>query len=191
MPGDDWQRFANLRLLFAYQFLMPGKKLVFMGGEFGQRSEWNHDRALEWPLLDFAPHRGVFELMRTLNGLYRSEPALGLDSDPAGFRWIDCEDVSHSVISFQRRRGSELLIVVLNFTPIPRHLYRIGAPESGAYREILNSDSTYYGGSNLGNSGRCQTQHVRSMGYAQSLELTLPPLACIVLKPDRSPPDAT
>jgi 1,4-alpha-glucan branching enzyme len=187
MPGDDWQRFANLRLLFTYQFLMPGKKLVFMGGEFAQRDEWNHDSALEWQLLEYAPHRGVLELVRALNGLYRAEPALGLDADPAGFQWIDCDDVSQSVISFERRVGPDLLIVVLNFTPVPRLRYRIGAAEPGAYREIFNSDSSYYGGSNLGNAGRCETQKVRSMGYAQSLALTLPPLAGIVLKPDRSP----
>jgi 1,4-alpha-glucan branching enzyme len=186
MPGDDWQRFANLRLLFTYQFTMPGKKLLFMGGEFGQRDEWNHDRALDWRLLDFAPHRGVFDLLGALNGLYRNEPALGRDSDPEGFQWIDCDDVSHSVVTFQRRVGAELLIVVLNFTPVPRHRYRIGAPEAGTYREIFNSDSTYFGGSNLGNAGRCQTQNARCMGYEQSLVLTLPPLAGIVLKPDRS-----
>jgi 1,4-alpha-glucan branching enzyme len=189
MPGDDWQRFANLRLLFTYQFLMPGKKLVFMGGEFAQRDEWNHDRALDWQLLDYAPHRGVVELVRALNGLYRSEPALRLDADPAGFQWIDCDDISRSVISFERRVGSDLLIVVLNFTPVPRLRYRVGAAEPGVYREIFNSDSSYYGGSNLGNAGRCATQNVHSMGYAQSLALTLPPLAGIVLKPDRSPPD--
>jgi 1,4-alpha-glucan branching enzyme len=186
MPGDDWQRFANLRLLFTYQFLMPGKKLLFMGGEFGQRAEWNHDRSLDWQLLDYAPHRGVFDLVRALNRLYRSEQALNLDSEPAGFQWIDCDDTSHSVISFERRSGGELLIVVLNFTPVPRHNYRVGTMHAGAYREIFNSDSSYYGGSNLGNAGRCETQNARSMGYAQSLSLTLPPLAGIVLKRDRT-----
>ena len=186
MPGDDWQRFANLRLLFTYQFLMPGKKLLFMGGEFGQRAEWNHDRSLDWHLLDYAPHRGVFDLVRALNRLYRSERALNLDSEPAGFQWIDCDDMSHSVISFERRSGADLLIVVLNFTPVPRHNYRVGTMHAGAYREIFNSDSSYYGGSNLGNAGRCETQNARSMGYAQSLSLTLPPLAGIVLKRDRT-----
>ncbi len=185
MPGDDWQRFANLRLLFTYQFLMPGKKLLFMGGEFGQRAEWNHDRSLDWHLLDYAPHRGVFDLVGALNRLYRSEQALNLDSEPAGFQWIDCDDMSHSVISFERRSGADLLIVVLNFTPVPRHNYRVGTMHAGAYREIFNSDSSYYGGSNLGNAGRCETQNARSMGYAQSLSLTLPPLAGIVLKRDR------
>jgi len=187
MPGDPWQRFANLRLLFSYQFTMPGKKLLFMGGEFGQNDEWNHDRALDWGLLEFAPHRGVFELVRALNRLYREEPALAADSDPMGFQWIDADDADHSVISFQRRAGADVLIVVLNFTPVPRHRYRIGAPEAGAYREIFNSDSTYYGGSNVGNAGRCETQNTRFRGFAQSLALTLPPLAAIVLKPDRSP----
>jgi 1,4-alpha-glucan branching enzyme len=186
MPGDDWQRFANLRLLLTYQFLMPGKKLLFMGGEFGQRNEWNHDRSLDWRLLDYPPHRGVFELVRALNRLYRSEHALSLDSEPAGFQWIDCDDMSHSVISFERRLGADALIVVLNFTPVPRHNYRVGTMRAGAYREIFNSDSTYYGGSNLGNAGRCETQNARSMGYAQSLSLTLPPLAGIVLRPERT-----
>ena len=191
MPGDDWQQFANLRLLFTYQFTMPGKKLLFMGGEFAQRSEWNHDRALEWQLLDFAPHRGIADVLRALNVLYRNEPALGLDSDPAGFSWIDCDDVNNSVISFQRRVGTDFLIVVLNFTPVPRYGYRIGAPEAGRYREVFNSDSTYYGGSNLGNVGGCETRDTRCMGYDQSLELTLPPLAGIILKPDRSSPAVT
>ena len=191
MPGDDWQRFANLRLLLAYQFTMPGKKLLFMGAEMAARDEWNHDRALDWRLLDFAPHRGVFDLLGALNRLYRNEAAFGFDSDPAGFEWIDCDDVANSVISFQRRVGDELLIVVLNFTPVPRHRYRIGAPEPGSYREILNSDSIYYGGSNLGNSGGCQTQNTRWKGYGQSLALTLPPLGAIVLKLDRSQPAST
>jgi 1,4-alpha-glucan branching enzyme len=186
MPGDDWQRFANLRLLLAYQFTMPGKKLLFMGAELAQRNEWNHDRELDWPLLQHSPHRGVFDLLRALNGLYRNELALGLDSDPAGFQWIDCDDVANSVVSFQRRSGDDLVIVVLNFTPVPRQRYRIGAPERGTYHEILNSDSAYYGGSNLGNAGRCQTSNVHWKGYAQSLALTLPPLAAIVLRYDRS-----
>lgn len=188
MPGDDWGRFANLRLLLAYQFMMPGKKLLFMGAELAQRNEWNHDRALDWQLLDYAPHRGVFDLLRALNDLYQHEPAMGLDADPAGFQWIDCDDASNSVISFQRRGGADLLIVVLNFTPVPRHRYRIGAPEAGTYHEILNSDSTYYGGSNLGNAGRCQTSTAPCNGYEQSLALTLPPLAAIVLRYDRSQP---
>jgi 1,4-alpha-glucan branching enzyme len=190
MPGDAWQQFANLRLLFTYQFTMPGKKLLFMGGELAQRNEWNHDRALDWQLLEFAPHRGIADTLRALNGLYRNEPALGFDADPAGFQWIDCDDVDNSVISFQRRAGADFLIVVLNFTPVPRYHYRIGAPEAGRYREIFNSDSTYFGGSNLGNVGGCGTRNTPVMGYNQSLELTLPPLAGIILKPDRSPRQA-
>ena len=191
MPGDDWQQFANLRLLFTYQFTMPGKKLLFMGGELAQRNEWNHDRALDWQLLEFAPHREIADTLRALNGLYRNEPALGLDADPAGFQWIDCDDVDNSVISFQRRAGADFLIVVLNFTPVPRYRYRIGAPEAGRYREIFNSDSTYFGGSNLGNVGGCATRNSPIIGYNQSLELTLPPLAGIILKPDRSSPAVT
>ncbi len=186
MPGDDWQRFANLRLLFTYQFTMPGKKLLFMGGEFGQRDEWNYDGTLDWQLFDFAPHRGVFELLRTLAALYRDEPAFALDSDPTGFQWIDCDDVGHSVISFERRAGPNRVIVVLNFTPVPRHDYRIGAPVAGAYRELFNSDSAYFGGSNLGNAGGRTTQPIPSVGYPQSLVLTLPPLAGIILAPGPS-----
>ncbi len=186
MPGDDWQRFANLRLLLTYQFTMPGKKLLFMGAELAQRSEWNHDRALDWNLLEFAPHRGVFDLLRALNDLYRNDPALALDSDPDGFEWIDCDDVGHSVISFQRRAGADLSIVILNFTPVPRHRYRVGAPKAGSYHEVINSDSVYYGGSNLGNSGHCRTQNTPWKGFDQSLVLTLPPLAAIVLRHDHS-----
>ena len=186
MPGDDWQRFANLRLLFTYQFTMPGKKLLFMGGEFGQRNEWNHNRALDWQLFDFAPHRGVFEMVQTLNELYRHKRVFGLDSDPAGFQWIDCDDANNSVLSYQRRNGPNVVIVVLNFTPVPRHGYRIGAPVAGRYREIFNSDSKFFGGSNLGNAGGCVTQQTACMGYAQSLVLTLPPLAGIILEPGPS-----
>ncbi len=185
MPGDDWQRFANLRLLLTYQCTMPGKKLLFMGGEFGQRSEWNHDRALEWQLLDYAPHRGIRDLVGALNAMYVNEPAFGGDTDPSCFQWIDCDDASQSVVTFTRRMGAHFAIVALNFTPVVRHGYRIGAPESGRYREILNSDSTYYGGSNVGNEGYVETENVGSMGYAQTLSLTLPPLAGIVLTLDR------
>ncbi len=186
MPGDDWQRFANLRLLLTYQFTMPGKKLLFMGGEFGQRGEWNHDRELEWHLLQWAPHRGVRDLVRALNALYRHEPAFGLDSDAAGFEWIDCDDDSRSVIAFERRAGPAIAVVVLNFTPVPRHGYRIGAPQSGRYREILNSDSSYFGGSNVGNAGHVHTDDVPSTPHTQSLLLNLPPLGGIVLTPDPS-----
>ena len=185
MPGDDWQRFANLRLLLTYQCTMPGKKLLFMGGEFGQRSEWNHDRPLEWQLLDYAPHRGIRDLVGALNAMYVNEPAFGCDTDPSCFQWIDCDDASQSVVTFTRRMGAHFAIIALNFTPVVRRGYRIGAPEPGRYREILNSDSTFYGGSNVGNAGYVETENAGSMGYAQSLSLTLPPLAGIVLTPDR------
>ncbi len=185
MPGDDWQRFANLRLLLTYQCTMPGKKLLFMGGEFGQRGEWNHDRPLEWQLLDYAPHRGIRDLVGALNAMYVNEPAFGCDTDPSCFQWIDCDDASQSVVTFTRRMGAHFAIIALNFTPVVRRGYRIGAPEPGRYREILNSDSTFYGGSNVGNAGYVETENIGSMGYAQSLSLTLPPLAGIVLTPDR------
>ncbi len=185
MPGDDWQKFANLRLLYAYQYTMPGKKLMFMGCEFAQRDEWDHDRSLHWRELDFAPHRGVRDLVAALNRLYRDDPAFRLDADPRGFAWIDCDDASNSVISYQRRNGAEYAIVVLNFTPVPRHQYRLGVPESGTFVELLNTDSVYYGGSNLGNAGRCVSESHACMGFADSLVLTLPPLAAIVLKPVR------
>ena len=157
MPGDDWQRFANLRLLLAYQFTMPGKKLLFMGGEFGQRSEWNHDRALDWQLLDFAPHRGVFDLVRRVERTLpeRTGASASIPTRPASNGSIATTSANR-LSAFSAEWAANCVIVVLNFTPVPRHRYRIGAPESGAYREILNSDSTYYGGSNLGNAGRCR-----------------------------------
>ena len=185
MPGDDWQQFANLRALFRVYVRAPGKKLLFMGGEFAQWVEWNHDRSLHWRELDFAPHRGVRDLVAALNRLYRDDPAFRLDADPRGL-WIDCDDASNSVISYQRRNGDDYAIVVLNFTPVPRHQYRLGVPESGAFVELLNTDSSYYGGSNLGNAGRCVSEPIACMGHADSLVLTLPPLAAIVLKPARA-----
>jgi 1,4-alpha-glucan branching enzyme len=191
MPGDDWQKFANLRLLYTYMYTLPGKKLLFMGNEFGDRDEWNHDRALRWQQLDFAPHRGIYDLVAVLNRLYRDDAAFALDFDEAGFTWIDCDDVNNSVISYQRRCGPDYAVVVLNFTPVPRHNYRVGVPDPGFYRELFNSDSSYYGGSNLGNAGRCRAERTPASGYKHSLLLTLPPLAGIVLKPDRSSAAAT
>ncbi len=183
MPGDDWQRFANLRLLYAYMYTYPGKKLLFMGSEFGQRSEWNFDTALEWQALDNASHHGVLSLVRDLNRLYVDAPALHRhDFEPEGFDWIDCHDAAQSVISYLRRADDELLVTVLNFTPVPRTNYRLGVPEAGRYREVLNSDSQYYDGTNMGNAGNLQTQAKPWMGREQSLVLTLPPLAGIVLR---------
>jgi 1,4-alpha-glucan branching enzyme len=184
MPGDDWQKFANLRLLYCYQFTYPGKKLIFMGQEFGQRDEWNHDRPLDWHLLDFASHRGVSDLLRDLNALYRREGALNADG-PGGFEWIDCHDAPQSVLSYLRRSNDAWLVVVLNFTPLPRHGYRLGVPAAGRYRELLNSDAQRYGGANLGNLGAVSSEAVAHMGRAHSLVLTLPPLAALVLALER------
>jgi 1,4-alpha-glucan branching enzyme len=182
MPGDDWQKRANLRLLYTYMWTYPGKKLLFMGGELGQWREWNHDGALDWGLLDHAPHRGIESLVRDLNRLYVSEPRLWLDHDRGAFEWLDCDDALHSVISFRRRNGDAELIVVLNFTPVPRAGYRLGVPSPGRYVEVLNSDSEYYGGSNLGNAAGVASEGIGAMGQAQSVVITLPPLAGLVLR---------
>jgi 1,4-alpha-glucan branching enzyme len=183
MPGDDWQRFANLRLLLLFQWTYPGKKLLFMGGEFGQPREWNHAESLPWHLSDEPRHAGIKSLVRDLNRAYRSLPALhARDHDGEGFAWLSWQDDPLSVLSFVRRADSEHAVVLLNFTPVPRHGYRVGVPHAGLYREVLNSDSSYYGGSNLGNSA-VATEPVACMGYPQSVVLTLPPLAGLVLAP--------
>jgi len=187
MPGDAWQRFANLRLLYLYQFTYPGAKLMFMGSEFAQGAEWNHARALDWDALAGERERGVFALVRDLNGLYRGEPALhGGCFEAQGFEWIDCHDATQSVISYLRRAGSEWCIVVLNFTPVPRREYRIGVPQGGSYHELLNTDSRYYAGSDLGNGEPLVAEALPWMGRPWSVTVTLPPLAGIVLKPGRS-----
>lgn len=186
MPGDLWQRFANLRALYAYMYAHPGKKLLFMGGEFGQWWEWNHDSSLQWHLLEHESHRGLQHLVRDLNRLYRSEPALHqVDFTWAGFQWIDFSDELHSVIAFVRRAedAGQFLICVCNLTPVPRSGYRIGVPTSGSYREVLNSDASCYGGSNMGNAGSVLSEPVESHGFMQSVVLTLPPLAVLYLKP--------
>jgi len=185
MPGDSWQQAANLRALYAYMYGHPGKKLLFMGGEFGQRAEWNHDRGLEWEYLDVFPHRGIKKLVSDLNALYRREPALHqVDFDPAGFDWIDCNDNENSVVSFLRRARDprDFVVVVLNFTPVPRYRYTVGVPEPGVYRELMNTDSEIYGGSNMGNRGEAPTEPTPAHGHAQRLCLTLPPLSCLFLK---------
>ncbi|MEJ2643519.1 MAG: 1,4-alpha-glucan branching protein GlgB [Gammaproteobacteria bacterium] len=183
MPGDDWQRFANLRLLYTYMYTYPGKKLLFMGSDFGQRSEWNFDGALDWQALEHASHRGMLSLVRDLNRLYvDATPLHRHDFEPDGFEWIDCHDAAQSVVSYLRRDDEGVLVVVLNFTPVPRTGYRLGVPEAGRYREALNSDSQYYGGGNMGNGGILQTQATPWMGREQSLVVTLPPLAGIVLR---------
>jgi 1,4-alpha-glucan branching enzyme len=185
MPGDDWQKFANLRLLHAYMFAHPGKKLSFMGGEFGQWNEWDHDTGLDWHLLDWEPHCGVQRLVADLNRLYATQPALHeVDFDWRGFEWLDCHDADASVLSFLRRAKDpgDFVVVVCNFTPVLRHNYRIGVPELGFYREVLNTDADTYGGGNIGNLGGLQAEPVAHLGRPYSLRLTLPPLAAIVLK---------
>jgi 1,4-alpha-glucan branching enzyme len=185
MPGDMWQQFANLRLLYAYQYGHPGKKLQFMGQEFAQRSEFSEARSLEWHLLQYDSHRGVQRLIADLNKLYASEPALHeVDFDWHGFEWIDCNDADNSVFSFIRRgkKPEDLFVVLLNATPVVREKYHIGVPQQGFYAEVLNSDSDVYGGSNVGNMGGVQSAPVPHMGRQQSITLTLPPLAAIFLK---------
>ncbi|MDQ7016592.1 MAG: 1,4-alpha-glucan branching protein GlgB [Gammaproteobacteria bacterium] len=183
MPGDEWQKFANLRLLYTYLFTYPGKKLLFMGAEFAQYSEWNEDVSLDWLLLADTKHQGIQQLVGDLNGLYRNQTALYKhDFDGQGFEWIDCHDSSQSVLSYLRHSENETLVVVLNFTPIPRENYRIGLPESGEYEVLFNSDSTYYGGSNVGNAARFSSEAETWMGKSDSVALTLPPLAGLILR---------
>jgi 1,4-alpha-glucan branching enzyme len=184
MPGDDWQGFANLRALLAYQWLFPGKQLLFMGGEFGQRAEWNENTELDWWLLEAGPyHRGTQRLVRDLNRLYRAHAACWEgDYESRGFQWIDCTDHLHSVLSFLRRPlgpGPELA-VVLNLTPVPHHGYRVGLPRPGVWREVLNTDAEIYGGSGVGNLGRVLAEDVPMHGQPHSAPLTLPPLGVVV-----------
>ncbi|MCA1979620.1 MAG: 1,4-alpha-glucan branching protein GlgB [Thiobacillus sp.] len=186
MPGDVWQRFANLRVFYAWHYAHPGKKLLFMGGEFGQWNEWKEAGQLDWVLTTFPAHDGIRALVRDLNRLYRDEPALhDYDFDPRGFRWIDCHDADQSVLSFVRagRDGTPPIVVLLNFTPVPRRGYRIGVPRGDAWCEILNTDSMYYGGSNLGNGKALVAEPQAWMGFEHSIEVSLPPLGAIFLKP--------
>ena len=185
MPGDDWQKFANLRLLLGSMIAQPGKKLLFMGGEFGQRREWAHDESLEWHLLEYAEHQGIQRWVADLNRLYRSEAALyELDCQPEGFEWIDCSDASASVISFIRKPRSRdaVVLVVLNFTPVVRNHYRVGVPRGGLWREILNSDAREYGGSGQGNLGGVEAGPIPCHGRQHSLDLALPPLSVLFFK---------
>ncbi len=185
MPGDDWQKYANTRALLAYMWTHPGKKTIFMGMEFGQRQEWNVWGDLEWNLLKYEPHKGIQKLVDDLNHLYKSEPALWKDDfDQYGFQWIDCTDNRHSVISFMRRehQNGEWLVVVANFTPETHSGYRIGVPKAGFYEEVLNTDGSLYGGSNLGNMGGKATDEWNIHGYEHSLNICLPPLSVLVFK---------
>jgi 1,4-alpha-glucan branching enzyme len=192
MPGDDWQKRANLRALFALMWAHPGKKLLFMGGEIGQRTEWNFGSELDWKLLEEDGHRGIQRVVRDLNRYYRATAALWeLDDDPAGFQWIDANDASQSCASFirfprsklKRRRTGRHVVCAGNFTPIIRRAYRLGVPRSCDYREVLNTDAGVYGGSNVGNLGRVRVDRVPSHGHEQSIVVTLPPLAVVYLEP--------
>ena len=185
MPGDEWQRFANLRLLYTYMFTYPGKKLLFMGCEFGQGTEWNHKQPLDWYVLDYDHHRGIQKLVQDLNSLYTNSSELySHDFASEGFQWIDCHDNEQSVISYIRKSDEKFCIVVLNFTPVTRKGYRIGVPGEGVFREKINSDSSFYGGSNIGNGERIKTDSISWMGFPCSLSLTLPPLGGLVLVPE-------
>jgi 1,4-alpha-glucan branching enzyme len=183
MPGDDWQRFANLRAYYGFMFAHPGKKLLFMGCEFGQEREWNHDTSLDWHLLEQQKHAGVQSLVRDLNHLYRRLPALHeLDCDAAGFEWIITEDANNNVFAWMRKGSQphDRCVVVINFSPTVHRDYRVRVPYAGKWREVLNSDSAHYGGSNVGNVGEVNTVQ----GAGPELNLTLPPLAVIFLIPE-------
>ncbi len=187
MPGDAWRKFANLRLLYGYMYGVPGKKLLFMGGEFGQWHEWNHDESLDWHLLQLPEHQGIQRWVRALNEIYRSEPALHeFDCREGGFEWIDCQDAESSVLSFLRRGAAaeRTILVVCNLTPVPRHNYRIGVPAAGRWLEILNSDGAEYGGSGHGNFGGLETVPIPMHGRRQSLTATLPPLSALFFRAD-------
>jgi len=185
MPGDDWRKFANLRLLYGYMYGMPGKKLLFMGSEFGQRNEWQHDRSLQWDLLEQPAHSAVQRWVGTLNRFYAGERALNeLDCEPAGFQWIDANDSDESVLSFLRKAktNKDLIVVLCNFTPLPRMNYRVGVPRGGFWREVLNSDAVEHGGSGHGNLGGVEASPIGFHARPYSLNLTLPPLGAVFLK---------
>ncbi len=185
MPGDEWQRFANLRAYYGFMYGHPGKKLLFMGGEFGQSSEWDHDQSLDWHLLQYGYHQGVQHAVRDLNRIYKETPALHThDYDPAGFEWLKGEDAEHSVFAFLRRGDNpdDIAVIVSNFTPVPREGYRIGVPMGGMYKEVFNSDAAIYGGSNMGNGGQATAADVPHDGRPCSLQLTLPPLSTVIFQ---------
>ena len=183
MPGDDWQRFANLRLLYTYMFTMPGKKLLFMGNEFAQGREWDDNKPLEWFLLGYPRHQGMLRLVTDLNAIYRREPALHrYDFDPQGFAWLDCNDAQHSLLSYRRMADGDNLVVALNFTPVPHQNYRVGVAQPGRYEVLFNSDSEYYGGSNMGNAGEFYAEEIAWNGQPYSVGVILPALAGIVLQ---------
>lgn len=183
MPGDRWQQFANLRLLYTYMYSYPGKKLLFMGSELAQFEEWNHHGQLAMSYLNYPDHAGVHRVVGDLNQLYRAEPALhGKDFTHEGFSWVDCNDSQQSIVSFMRHCGDEFVVVILNFTPVVRHRYRVGVPVAGRYTELFNSDSKYYAGSDVGNYGGLYSDSIPWMGMGQSVSLSVPPLAGVMLK---------
>ncbi|MCW5587512.1 MAG: alpha amylase C-terminal domain-containing protein, partial [Chromatiales bacterium] len=183
MPNDAWQKFANLRLLFAWQYAHPGKKLLFMGGELAQWHEWRQSEALDWPLLQQDSHRGIHDLVCDLNRLYRSQPALHRhDFDQQGFEWIDCHDSDRSILSLIRHGDGQSVVCLFNFTPVPREGYRIGLPAAGSYREILNTDAAVYGGSNLGNAGMVAATADPWRDRPCSALVDLPPLGAVFLQ---------
>jgi 1,4-alpha-glucan branching enzyme len=188
MPGDDWQKFANLRLLYGHMFTHPGKKLLFMGGEFAQRNEWNHELSLDWHLLQYQPHQGIQQWVKDLNRAYKEEPALNeLDFSTNGFEWIDHKDYEQSIVSYIRKgkdAGNDL-VIVCNFTPMPRHNYRVGVPQPGTYTEVLNSDSSIYGGGNMGNLGEVSSEPVKNNRFDNSVSVLVPPLGMLVLKKNK------
>ena len=186
MPGDAWQKRANLRAFLGFAYGHPGKKLIFMGGEFGQWKEWDAETSLDWHLLEHDAHRQLQKFTRDLNALYLAEPALyQKDSDPSGFEWIDFHNNEQSVFSFLRRAEDDsFVVVVCNFTPVPRNNYTIGVPQPGNYREILNSDAGGYGGSNTGNLGGVHADRNPSHGRPCSLTVTLPPLSTLIFRPE-------
>jgi len=185
MPGDEWQRFANVRAFLTYMYAHPGKKLLFMGCEIGQYEEWNHNASVRWDLLEFGYHRQLQAFVRELNRFYRSQPCLyELDTSYEGFEWVDFNDVDHSVIAFLRRASDppDFLLFCCNFTPAPRFGYRFGVPAPGFYEEVFNSDSQWFGGSNLGNAGGVASEQVPAHGRPHSISITLPPLAVVAFR---------
>ncbi|MFO7866056.1 MAG: 1,4-alpha-glucan branching protein GlgB [Candidatus Aminicenantes bacterium] len=190
LPGDDWQKFANLRLLFGFMYTHPGKKILFMGGELGQRKEWDHDSSLNWHLLEHAPHQGIKNWVRDINHFYSQTPALYQnDFEQNGFEWIDSSDGENSVLAFMRKGNTpeDVVVAVCNFTPAPRHNYRVGVPFGGDWQEVLNSDAREYGGSGQGNMGGAEARPLPFHGRSYSLPLMLPPLSVLVLVPRKNP----
>jgi 1,4-alpha-glucan branching enzyme len=184
MAGDPWQKFANLRLLFAYLYTRPGKKLLFMGAEIAQEREWSHERSLDWHLTAEPMRAGLMRYLEELGALYGRSPCLWQsDADPAGFRWIECEDRENSVLSYLRRDGSEYLIVACNFTPVPRDAYRLGVPDASELVTLLSSDEARFGGSGYKTASRLKPESVSWQGFTQSVQISLPPLGVVVLSP--------